>query len=387
MQVVMQRRILIKNGHIVDPANGISAIGNVYVEGDRIVEAFPEEHAHIIIDAKGKYVFPGLIDFHTHVFYKSTEIGINPDTSMLCQGITSVVDAGSFGSSNVESFIDNVIHKCDTTVQAYLSFCSAGLATMKYHENYSPSCWDLKMMPHYVKKYKDCLLGLKIRMSKPLLGPEGAEVFRKAVKTAHDFGLHICVHTTNPSVPMAEIADLLQAGDVLAHVFHGTATREGDTIIDADGKVNKSIIAAQKRGVIMDTASGGAHWNFVVAEPAIAQGFLPNIISTDITVKSVFKDPVFGLPYVMSKYFIFGLTVEQIVERVTANPAKLMVGEERRGTLSVGSLADIAVFDIIDKEVTFSDSAKDTRVGHKLFIPMLTLKEGEIVYRNISFLE
>ena len=386
MQAVMARKIIIKNGHVIDPANAVNAVGNVYIDTDRLVEAFPEEAANLVIDATGKYVFPGLIDFHTHLFYKSTEIGINPDTSMLCQGVTTAVDAGSFGASNVEAFVDNIINRCDTTVQAYLEFCSAGMPTMKYHENFDPAKWDMKMMPYYLKKYKDVLLGLKIRMSKPLLGPNGAEIFRKAVKTAHELGANICVHTTDPSVSMAEVAELLEKGDVLAHVFHGTGANEGDTIIDADGKVNQAIIEAQARGVVMDAANGGNHWKFAVAEKALAQGFLPDIISTDITVKTLYKDPVFSLPFIMSKYLMLGMSVEQIIERVTINPARLMRGEERYGTLSVGSLADVAIFDIIDKEVTYSDTANEKRTGKKVFLPLMTFKGGEIVYRTLSFI-
>ena len=61
MQAVMARKIIIKNGHVIDPANAVNAVGNVYIDTDRIVEAFPEEDANLVIDATGKYVFPGLI--------------------------------------------------------------------------------------------------------------------------------------------------------------------------------------------------------------------------------------------------------------------------------------------------------------------------------------
>ena len=377
----MFRNIIIKGGHVIDPANHIDAQQNVYISGDRLVAegTFTEAQADLVYNAEGLYVFPGLIDFHAHFFDRSTEIGLNPDITMLCQGVTTCVDAGSAGVSTMQTFVDNIIHRAFTTVQAYLEFCPCGMPTMKFHENFDPLLWDKQRIRYFLEKYPDVLLGMKIRMSAPILGELGFACFEESVRVARELGTTLCVHTTNPAGSMEQVAELLSGGDVLAHCFHGT----GDTIIGKDGKVKPEIKAAQQRGVIMDAANGGNHWNFEVAEKALADGFRPDIISTDLTCKTIFKAPVFGLPYIMSKYLLLGMPLYDIVKATTATPASLLHGRERYGTLGAGAKADVAVFSLEQKEVTFSDTAKNQRTGHELLVPALTIKEGELVYRSM----
>jgi dihydroorotase len=66
--------LLIKNGRVIDPANGIDDQRDIIIEQGTIVEVRPggtgkeKEHgAEQIIDARGKIVVPGLIDMHVHL--------------------------------------------------------------------------------------------------------------------------------------------------------------------------------------------------------------------------------------------------------------------------------------------------------------------------------
>ena len=108
----MPNKMVISQGHVIDPANNINRQQDIYISYGKIVKPFPLDLADIVINARNKYVFPGLIDYHAHIFYKGTEYGVNPDSSFLCQGVTSVVDPGSAGVSNIEAFIDNIASKC-----------------------------------------------------------------------------------------------------------------------------------------------------------------------------------------------------------------------------------------------------------------------------------
>ncbi|MGN0242761.1 MAG: dihydroorotase [Lachnospiraceae bacterium] len=62
--------LLIKNGHIIDPANHMDSVAHVIVEQDRIKEItsiLPDETMFdTIIDAQNMVVSPGLIDVHVH---------------------------------------------------------------------------------------------------------------------------------------------------------------------------------------------------------------------------------------------------------------------------------------------------------------------------------
>jgi len=377
----MLRNIIIRGGHVIDPANGTDEIRDVFIAKDKISDPFAEDKADLVFDAKGRYVFPGLIDYHAHVFPKSTEIGIDADSSMLCQGVTAVVDPGSAGAGNFETFVEDVPRRSAMHVEAYINLCPSGMPTMKFHEDFDPKHWDREKLGRYLRKYPDLLHGLKIRVSGPIMGDLPKDVLKKAVDLAQDLGCRLCVHSTNPYIPMEEVADTLQKGDVLAHVYHGT----GSTIIGEDGKVLPALIQARKRGVIMDAANGGNHWNFGVAEAAISQGFLPDIISTDLTCKTLFKDPVFSLPFIMSKYLMLGLPLKKVVECCTAAPARLLLAGKDLGTLSSGARADVAVFDLADKKTVFSDTAGNRRTGEKLLVPCLTLLGGELAWRSIAF--
>lgn len=376
----MKQNILIKNGHVIDPYNAVDSIRDLYISEGKIVSKSAIANVDVIIDASQKYVFPGLIDYHAHVFPKSTEIGIDADTSMLNQGVTSVVDPGSAGISNVQTFIENVIERSAMDIQAYINLCPSGLVTMKFHENFDPKFWDEKKLSYFLHKYSCYLLGLKIRMSKAIFGSLGIEVFEKAIALAEQLHTRLCVHTTDPvGDSMEKVAAALRPGDILAHCYHGT----GSTVIGKDGHVFPKVKEAQARGVIMDAANGGNHWSFSTAEAAMADGFYPDVISTDLTCKTLYKDPVFSLPYIMSKYLLLGMPLYDIVKAVTMTPASLM--KNKTGSLTKGEKADVAIFALENKPVIFTDTQKQQRVGKQVLVPELTICKGEIVYRSILF--
>lgn len=75
-------KILIKNGHIIDPLQGINGIGNILIEGGKIAKIKMQKTPPLAtkgtrrvgydselqtIDANGLFVIPGLIDMHVHL--------------------------------------------------------------------------------------------------------------------------------------------------------------------------------------------------------------------------------------------------------------------------------------------------------------------------------
>lgn len=60
--------ILIRNGHVIDPFNGVDGVADVLVRGDKIAAVGPcTESVDDEMDARGKIVCPGLIDMHVHL--------------------------------------------------------------------------------------------------------------------------------------------------------------------------------------------------------------------------------------------------------------------------------------------------------------------------------
>lgn len=375
----MKKKILIKNGIVIDPLLELQEKRDLYIQNGKIVEQKDLSGVDILVDAEGAYVFPGLIDYHSHIFYDNTEIGIEPDLHMLPQGVTLTVDAGSAGVANIQSLLDNVICRSKMRVKAFVNVCPSGLATMKFHENVDPKYWNKELLQEVLEKNKDTVLGLKVRISKDIVGDLGLDVLKLAVQLAESLQTRLVVHVTDPPENMGVIVDCLRSGDVLAHCYHGT----GHTILDENKKVLEKVVAAQKRGVVIDAANGGNHWSFAVAEKALQQGFLPDIISTDITTKTVFKDPVFALPYIMSKYLMLGMDLMDVVARCTSIPAKVLGLESKLGSLQNGFEADAVVFKLVDKEISFTDTQGQNRIGKQVLVPQLTVCQGEIVYRSI----
>lgn len=374
----MKLDILIKNGCIIDPYSKRKEVSDICIKNGMVVPVPKDIEADFIFDATGMLVMPGLIDYHTHVFSGGTEIGIPADLSMIPQGVTTVVDAGSAGVANAKAFLRS-INENRVQIKAFLNVSPTGLTTGRYHENINPKYWDKVKLKQLLQTHRDIFLGLKIRISKAIADGLGLDTLKAAVELASELNTRLAVHTTDPLAPMEEIARVLRKGDILVHCFHGT----GSTILDEKGQVLDSVWEAQQRGIIMDAANGRNHWTFAVAETALQQGFVPDIISTDITTKTLFKDPVFGLPYVMSKYLSLGVPLENVVACCTANPANLLGMEGTIGTLEPGACGDVSVFSMEDKEIIFSDTKGETRRGSHILIPKLTVLNGQVLFRSL----
>jgi dihydroorotase len=85
--------ILIKNGHVIDPANGINAKCDILIADGKIAKVGKVgESAQHVINASGKYVTPGLIDIHVHF----REPG-NEEEETIASGSAAAV-AGGFTS-------------------------------------------------------------------------------------------------------------------------------------------------------------------------------------------------------------------------------------------------------------------------------------------------
>jgi len=68
------QNLLLKNGHIIDPASQKIIEGHLVIEGDKIKDILkkaPETFEGEVIDLSGKWIIPSLNDMHTHSFGNS----------------------------------------------------------------------------------------------------------------------------------------------------------------------------------------------------------------------------------------------------------------------------------------------------------------------------
>jgi len=378
----MKVDLRIKGGRVVDPAQGLDGIRDILVAQGRIVVAAAGEVAEATqeIDARGCIVTPGLIDFHNHIFSSGSDLCVPADAALLPSGVTAAVDAGSAGTANCELFLASTLLQ-KTRVKSFLHVCPTGLGTTQFHEELKPEAWDRCKMQELFEKHSDFLLGLKVRASKALVGSQGLEPVKQTIEAAAEIGCPVCVHTTDGSTPVEELLAILRPGDIFCHVFHGT----GETILQ-DGKVKAAVREARERGVIFDAANGSNHFAFAVAEAALAEGVFPDVISTDLTVKTLFRPPVYSLPYTLAKYLAIGCKLGDVIAAATSTPARLMGMAGKIGTLAPGAYGDIAIFKLVEQQVDFVDTLKQRRQGSQMLLPQMTILGGQIMFRQLSFL-
>jgi predicted amidohydrolase len=378
----MKNNILIAGGHVIDPARGINMVGDVFISGDRIVEIGADlPQPDLVVNAKGCLVLPGLIDFHTHVYFGGTDNSIPCDVSMLPNGVTTVVDAGTAGTANYENFYKSVIANSMVRIKSFLCVSPTGQVTMKYDENYSPQYYDEEKLELLFKKYPNDLLGLKLRQSKEVVGELGLKPLEGALRIAEQLSCRIAVHTTDSPGCTNELVQMFRPGDIFSHAYHG----KGSTIIGDDNCVLLAVKAARNRGVIFDAANGKNHFAFKTAEAALEDGFAPDIISTDLSVTTMFKQPVLGLPWLMSKYLALGLDLYDVVAACTSTPARLMGMEDEIGILAPGACADVAILKLVEHRCEFWDCFSERRIGQKLLLPQATIRAGNVVFRQMNF--
>jgi predicted amidohydrolase len=176
-----------------------------------------------------------------------------------------------------------------------------------------------------------------------------------------------------------ELLEHMRPGDIHTHMFND---RQIELIDRFTGKVQPWMLAARERGVLFDVGHGGGSFLWPVATPAVAQGFLPDTISTDLHSESV-RIQQSNMPNVMSKLMFLGMSLEDVLVRSTVNPAKEIGRYPELGTLGVGRVADIAVLEAETGVFAFKDSWPAKRLGTKRLENVLTVRAGKIVYERI----
>lgn len=378
--------ILLKGGHVIDPKNKIDSKMDVAITGDKIVqvaENIPAGSAKKVVDVTGLYVTPGIIDMHVHVFYGTDPVSylanghdaVIPDAFSFRAGVTTMVDAGCAGWRNFCQFKEQTIDRSQTRILAFLNIVGGGMYS-RYEEQDVTDMNPTMTANMILKLYPKIIVGIKAAhywgdFTQVDRAVEAGKLANVPVMV--DFGEH---HPPN------SIEELffkhLRPGDIFTHTYaNGFTDRE--TVVDpTTWKVKPFVFEAQKRGIIFDVGHGGGAFSWKQAVPAIQQGFLPNTISSDLHTQSM-NSGMKDMANLMSKFLALGLTLEQVIERSTWNPASVIHHPEL-GNLSVGSDADVAVFSLQKGDFGFLDVRRTKLKGKEKLQAELTIRAGKIVW-------
>ena len=368
--------LLIAGGRVIDPSQDLSALRDVAIAGGRIAAlepAIPRERARQVLDAGGRIVTPGLIDLHGHVYDRGITISVDPDLVGVARGVTTIVDGGSTGATTFAGFRQYVIERAKTSVFALLNIATIGLVVT--NELFlDPRIVDPEAAVRVIEENRDRILGVKVRVRGHREGLEAdLEALRRAREAAEAVRLPIMMHWSNEP----ELLDLLRPGDIVTHPFN--PPRAGPSLLDGQGRVLPQIRALGERGIVTDFAHGG-HLQWDIAERAAADGWFPDIISTDIHRRHLAPDGVVvDLATTLAKFMHLGLSLEQVIDRVTARPAGALGFPEPIGTLRRGATADVSVLDMTSDPIELVDSNGGVRTGARQLTPVATVKSGQLV--------
>jgi dihydroorotase len=180
-------------------------------------------------------------------------------------------------------------------------------------------------------------------------------------------------------VPLPALVEHMKPGDIVTHCYHGRA----HGIMGQEKQfLLPEIVEAQKAGIIFDCAHGRNHFNFRMIEKALDQGFMTDTISTDLTMGTATQGPVWDLPTTITKLLHFGMSLDDCILRVTANPARIMGYEGTVGTLKPGANADVAVMELRDGSWELRDSDGDTITAKRRLLAQMTVRDGTVRYER-----
>ncbi|MBN9929895.1 amidohydrolase/deacetylase family metallohydrolase [Pantoea agglomerans] len=325
------------------------------------------QHEH---DLAGRYYLSaGWIDSHVHCYPKSPIYHDEADAIGVAHGVTTVVDAGSTGAEHIDDFY-RLTRAAQTQVYALINIARTGIVTQ--NELADMKQIDGEAVQQAVARLPDFIVGLKARISNSVVGENGVQPLIKAKAIQQETGgLPLMVHIGNNPPNLDQIADLLTTGDIITHCFNGKPNR----ILTPQGELKAAVKQAIARGVKLDVGHGSASFSFEVARAAIAQGILPDTISSDIYCRNRLAGPVHNLAHVMSKFFSVGMTLPQVIDCVTVNAAAGL-RLQRKGQLKVGYDADLTVFSVKEETRPFIDSEGEQVAGEKHLVPLAAVVAG-----------
>jgi dihydroorotase len=383
---------VITGGHVVDPANGLDEVRDVAISGGRIAMVARELPAHTasrVVEASGLVVTPGLVDLHAHLFWGRDYFGIDADSIAWRSGVTTWVDSGSAGAFSFPAFRRYIVDQAEVSIFAFINISYLGIPGLNYDEYCNPAACDVPLLAQVVDEHRDLIAGIKVRMGKGGVCYPGLRPLRQAVAAAEITGLPIMCHISDTPPSLERVLALLRPGDIVTHAFTGA----GERLIDGDGRVRKAAWRAKEAGVRFDIGHGAGSFSFTSAEALLSEGFLPDVISTDLHQISLpgpnlLEDqevmprirgdgsPHLTLLTVMTKFLALGMSLPEVIRATTVAPMEAIGRPSVAGTLTPGAAADVAVLRVDDGPVELVDIEGNRRVGERSLSAVHTFIAG-----------
>ena len=357
--------LILRGGRIVDPSQDMDQTADIAF-ADGKVQAIGAVEAGSDTDIRhvsGLIVSPGLIDLHTHVYWGGTSISIDAEEFCRKSGVTTAVDTGSAGAGNFAGFRKHVIEPSEVRILAYLHVSFAGIfafsPTIMVGESKDIDLMAPREAAEVADANRDVVIGIKVRLGRHASGDQGMTPFGYALQVAEETGLPLMCHIDEPPPSYDELVDAMRPGDVLTHCFRPFPNAP----CTAQGTVKPAVQRARERGVLFDLGHGKGSFAFRTARAMLANGFLPDTISSDIHQLCI-DGPAYDQVTTMSKFLCMGLPLDDVIRRSTVNAAMALQRPEL-GSLKPSSAGDATLLKVSDGEFAYEDVVGEVMQGDR----------------------
>jgi dihydroorotase len=376
---------VLKGGHVIDPANRINQQMDVAVLNGKVAlidRDIPGSAGKTAVNVSGYYVTPGLVDLHICCYY--TRLDLTPsviaDHHCLPSGVTTCCDGGTAGADNFEDF-KRIIDRSKMRILSFLNIAAPGAESNRAEQD--PNQFKVQLAADTAKKYPNLIVGFKTghyggTFSDTRLPWASIDAVVEAGRLT---GLPVLADFTPlpaqgkfPARSYREfLLEKMRPGDIVTHCL-----ADRYAFLTQDGKLNPDVNKAKERGVKFDLGHAAGSFPLRRVVPAVQQGFIPDSISADLFSDTPFTVGI-NLANVMSKFLALGVPLAEVIRRTTVNPAQ-MIHRPELGKLSVGSTADIAVFEILKGKFGYLGSGGGKIEGNQKLHCVMTMFGGKILY-------
>jgi len=358
--------LILRGGRVIDPSQKLDAVMDVaFADGKvaRIGQGLKAEASTDVREVPGAIVTPGLIDLHTHVYWGGTALGIDAEDFCRRSGVTTAIDTGSAGPGNFVGFRKHVIEKSEVRILAYLHVSFAGIYAFSPRVMVGES-EELRLMApvdavEVANANRDIIVGIKVRVGAHASGRSGTVPLDIALQVAEEVGMPLMAHIDHPPPTYEEVLARLRPGDVLTHAFRPYPNAPAT----AQGTVKPAVIDARARGVLFDIGHGKGSFAFKTARAMLANGFLPDTISSDVHALCI-NGPAFDQVTTMSKFLCLGMPLADVVAASTVNAAFALKRPEL-GSLKPGSVGDATILSIKHGRFDYVDVVGEHLTGNR----------------------
>ncbi len=371
--------LVVNAGRVFCADTGLDGPGAVAVKDGRIVASGPDVSgsSRETLDFPDCVLLPGLVDMHAHPAPSTWKYGIDPDVEILPRGTTTILSQGDSGAAHWPVYRDTIVRGSKTRIRLPISAAINGESGKQ-----GEPCFgnidelDVDAAVAAINDGGDDIWGVAVNVAQAGCGKSDPRlVLARTIEMAERTGRPILFgERWEPcDWPLSEQLEGLRPGDVVTYCLHA-----GPNGIVEDGKVIDSVWAAQERGVLFDIGHGMASFDFDVAEAALADGFLPDTISTDQYFRHVGTKPQHDLLRTLSKLLASGMSEADAFPRVTRRPAEVLGLAGEAGTLAPGAAADLCVATWSEDALPLVDVAGNSRPGG-CYEPVLSVRAGEVI--------